>query len=125
MLVLRYDGKCKSFAPCRGIRYQTNRFGHTFSIDWKPVTPPSISGHIEMYIVTESSTAFKFVVMSKVRNADSVFGAIRPFHTFIGNYNHRPHKIRFDAGTVKNSTVLQENLASLGIHADPAPISEP
>ena len=72
--------KANRWSRAEGTRIKPNPFGHSFSIDWKPVTPPSISGHIGVYDQRISSTAFEFVVMSKEHNADNtVFFAIKLF----------------------------------------------
>lgn len=114
-------GKANRLPRNDGTGLHPNVFGTCASVDFKPVSPPSLAGHIGFYLFTESTTSLKFSVMTKNHDSECLLQAIKDYTNYLQKYNHTLEKLRFDAGTVENSQDLDAELATMKIHTDPAP----
>lgn len=114
-------GKAKLLPRADGTNLKPSLFGMCASVDWKPVSPPALSGEIGFYLFVEATVGFKYAVMSHHHDSESLLHAIKEYICYIKKYSHTLKKLRFDAGTVENSKLIEAELAQLEILTDAAP----
>jgi hypothetical protein len=113
--------KAKRLARADGTGLKPTVFGMCASVDWKPVTPPALSGEIGFYLFVEDTVGFKFSVTSHHHDSAHLLQAIKEYVSYLRKYSHRLKKLRFDAGTVENSKLIENEVALLEILTDAAP----
>jgi hypothetical protein len=96
-------------------------FGECAALDFKPVTPVSVSGHIGFYMFSERSRRFLFAVLTKVHDSVCELEAIRIYHSYLKKYGHTLTSLIVDAGTVEKDRDLILQLGEMGIVMLPVP----
>lgn len=113
-------GKANHLARSDGTGIRSAVMGECASVDFKPVTPPSISGQIGMYYFTDSATSYHYAVIVHQHDSAHLCQAIQEYKNHLSRYKHTLKKLRFDAGTVENSKDVEAELSKLNILSVPA-----
>jgi hypothetical protein len=90
------------------------------SVDFIPVNVLSLGNFIGFYFFVEVSVGFKYIVLTRVHNADKFLAAVQMYIAYIKQYGHVLRFMRPDAGTVENDSTVIQQLQLIGVHADPA-----
>ena len=113
-------GKINHLPRENGSGIRPNIFGQAASVDWVPVNPVSIAGHIGFYMFSEASVDLKFGVLSKTHDSEHLITAVNLFVSHLKQFKHTLRYLRYDAGKVENAAEVTTALNDLNITTDPA-----
>ena len=113
-------GKMKHLVTPVGSGIDEMAVGDTISWDvCGKYTPPTIHGAVFMFVFVCCSTGFFRKFLTKNKSADTAERCLREVVQFFKHHGHSVRRIRFDRGSVENSTQIYSVLNEL--HIDPQP----
>jgi hypothetical protein len=88
-------------SPQSGLVSLLPAIGFLVSVDFVPVSPPSLAGHVGFFLFRERLVGYMVVILTKSK---AVFlPAVLRVMAFYAQYGHTMRQLRVDAGTVERS----------------------
>jgi hypothetical protein len=95
--------------------------GQVLAVDYQGlITPTSVRGYTGFFLFKCLHSAYRHVILTRDKSADSFNMALARVIDFYNVYGHVTKKIRFDAGSTENSEASADWLTAHRIEVDPA-----